>query len=263
MKKITSLLLTMLLLILAITPVMANNNITVKIDGQQIAFDVPPQLINDRTMVPLRAIFEALGATVDWNGDTQTVMSTKGSTTISLTINNPTMYVNGTAVTLDSPACLIGSRTLVPVRAISEAFGTTVDWDGNTSTVLISTTQLVPQVSATLKREEIEVKVKPSGSELIFENRSAYPYSFDTVVVNEGIVFDFSVDGKKVSDVTINPGERKQVNCVYGILRKGDNNGVNSYGYVVIEWQGEQYYMDFTVNGITDFYKGNAHGPAN
>lgn len=75
-------------------------------------------------MVPLRAIFEALGATVDWNDATQTVTSTKGNTTISLTINNPTMYVNGTSVALDSPACLVGARTLVPVRAISEAFGT-------------------------------------------------------------------------------------------------------------------------------------------
>ena len=113
-----------------------------------------------------------------------------------------------------------------------------------------------------LKREEIEVKVKPSGSELIFENNSAYPYTFSTVVVNDGIVSKFSVDGGNLSEVTVNPGEKKQVNCVYGILGKGDDNGVNSYGYVVIKWQGEQYYMDFTVNGITEFYKGNAHGPA-
>lgn len=147
MKKIASLLLAMLLLIGVITPVMANNNITVKIDGQQISFDVQPQLINGRTMVPLRAIFEALGATVDWNNDTQTVTATKGGTTISLTINNPTMYVNGAAVTLDSPACLVGGRTLVPVRAISEAFGTKVDWDGNNSTVLISSSNYKPNLT--------------------------------------------------------------------------------------------------------------------
>lgn len=83
-KKTLCLFLTILMMVSAITPVMANGDIKVKIDGQQIAFDVPPQLINDRTMVPLRAIFEALGATVDWNDDTQTVTSTKGGTTISL-----------------------------------------------------------------------------------------------------------------------------------------------------------------------------------
>lgn len=118
----------------------SENNITVSIDGKNVAFDVPPQLINNRTMVPLRAIFEALGATVEWNNDTQTVISSKGNTIISLTINNPTMYVNGTKVSLDSPACLINGRTLVPVRAISEAFGTAVNWNGSTQTVAITTT---------------------------------------------------------------------------------------------------------------------------
>ena len=117
----------------------SENNITVSIDGKNVAFDVPPQLINNRTMVPLRAIFEALGATVEWNNDTQTVISSKGNTIISLTINNPTMYVNGTKVSLDSPACLINGRTLVPVRAISEAFGTSVNWNGSTQTVAITT----------------------------------------------------------------------------------------------------------------------------
>jgi len=140
-KKTLCLFLTILMMVSAITPVMANGDIKVRIDGEQITFDVPPQLINNRTMVPLRAIFEALGATVYWNNNTQTVTSTKGATTISLTINNPIMYVNGAAVTLDSPACLVSGRTLVPVRAISEAFGTTVDWDGANNIVNILTKQ--------------------------------------------------------------------------------------------------------------------------
>lgn len=139
MKKILCLFLTMLLLVSAVTPVMASGEIKVKINGKQIAFDVQPQLINNRTMVPLRAIFEALGATVNWNNDTQTVTSTKGGTTISLTINSPKMYVNGTPVALDSPACLVSGRTLVPVRAISEAFKLKVDWIGDQNTVSIST----------------------------------------------------------------------------------------------------------------------------
>ena len=118
-RKVLCLLLTVLLMVSAITPVMASDTIKVKVGGELIKFDVLPQIINDRTMVPLRAIFEALGATVNWNGETQTVTSTKGDTTISLTINNPTMYVNGESVTLDSPACLVDGRTLVPLRAVS------------------------------------------------------------------------------------------------------------------------------------------------
>ena len=138
MKKFISIILSLVLLLSSIQVVFANNDITVKIDGQQIAFDVPPQLINGRTMVPLRAIFESLGATVEWNNNTQTVTSARGNTIISLTIDNTTMYVNGVAKPLDTPACLISGRTLVPVRAISEAFGCDVQWDGTNNSVIIT-----------------------------------------------------------------------------------------------------------------------------
>ncbi len=137
--KICSLCLAMLLLCTAVTSVMANSDVIVKIDGEQIAFDVAPRIINDRTMVPLRAIFEALGATVSWNGDTQTVTSVKDNTTLSLTINAQVMYVNGAKVFLDSPACLVNDRTLIPLRAVSEAFGTKVDWIADERIVLITT----------------------------------------------------------------------------------------------------------------------------
>lgn len=117
---------------------LADNGITVKIDGQAVAFDVSPQIINNRTMVPMRKIFETLGATVEWDQNTKTVTSTKGGTTVSLTIDNPNMNVNGNVVTLDTPACIVDNRTLVPVRAIAEAFQTEVNWDESTKTVSIS-----------------------------------------------------------------------------------------------------------------------------
>ena len=112
--------------------------ITVTVNGKKISFDQAPTLENGRTLVPLRAIFEALGAEVLWNDDTQTVTATKGSTEISLQIGSTQMNVNGAIKTLDVPAKLINSRTLVPVRAISEAFGCKVDWDQDTQTVLIT-----------------------------------------------------------------------------------------------------------------------------
>lgn len=112
--------------------------INVIIDGQNISFDVPPQIINERTMVPLRAIFEALGANVNWDQSTQTITSMKNDTWVSLTINEQYMYVNGNIITLDSPACIVDGRTLVPVRAVSEAYGTIVDWNGDTNTVIIT-----------------------------------------------------------------------------------------------------------------------------
>ncbi len=114
--------------------------ITVKLNGSALSFDVAPQIINDRTMVPMRKIFESMGATVNWDEATRTVTSTKGDTTISMTIDNATMTVNGAAVTLDAAPQIVNDRTLVPVRAIAESFGSTVDWDGNTKTVDITDT---------------------------------------------------------------------------------------------------------------------------
>lgn len=114
------------------------NTIEVVLNGSSVVFDQPPVLTNGRTLVPLRAIFEALGADVDWNNDTQTVISHKDEKEIRLTIGENVMYINDEAKELDVPAMLINSRTLVPVRAVSESFGCDVDWNNDTQTVMIT-----------------------------------------------------------------------------------------------------------------------------
>jgi hypothetical protein len=114
-------------------------DITVSVNGKNVEFDQPPVIDNDRTLVPMRAIFEALGATVDWDGETRTVTSTKGDTTIKLTIDSADMYVGENVITLDVPAKIISDRTMVPVRAISEAMACKVDWDGENQAVIITT----------------------------------------------------------------------------------------------------------------------------
>ena len=117
----------------------ADAGITVKVDGVDVEFpDQKPILENDRTLVPLRAIFEALGAEVGWDDASQTVTATKGDITISLQIGSTDLFVNGEAKVIDVPAKLLNSRTLVPVRAISEAFGCKVDWEDATQTVIIT-----------------------------------------------------------------------------------------------------------------------------
>ncbi len=113
------------------------NSINISIDGNYIKFDVQPQIINGRTLVPMRKIFEELGATVDWDDSTQTAIGTKENTVVKFTINDYTMYKNESANTLDVPAQLIDGRTLIPLRAVSEAFDCQVGWDGNDSIVSI------------------------------------------------------------------------------------------------------------------------------
>ncbi len=119
-------------------PAPSDDTIKVVLDGKKIDFDVEPAIINDRTMVPLRAIFEALGAEVDWDDASKTVTAVKDGITIKMQIGNAVMTKNGETVTLDSMPTIIESRTLVPVRAIAESFGNDVGWDGATKTVSIA-----------------------------------------------------------------------------------------------------------------------------
>ena len=113
--------------------------VNVTLDGKSLSFVVPPQIINGRTLVPLRVIFEALGASVEWKDSTQTVTAVRGNTTISLRIGSNVLTKNGASVTLDVPAQLIDSRTMVPARAVAEAFGADVKWVEATQTVIITT----------------------------------------------------------------------------------------------------------------------------
>ncbi|MDO4562742.1 MAG: stalk domain-containing protein [Clostridia bacterium] len=107
------------------------NNIDFEPYGQE------PVIVNDRTLVPLRAIFETMGAEVNWDDATRTVTATRGGTTISLAIGSDQLYVNGEAKTIDTPAQLISERTMVPVRAIAESFGCEVDWNAGARRVYI------------------------------------------------------------------------------------------------------------------------------
>ncbi len=112
--------------------------ITVSYNGEKIYFDQLPVIDNGRTLVPLRAIFETIGAAVDWNGETQTVTATKDDVTVSLIINNTTATKNGETITLDVPAKIVGGRTLVPVRFVADCFGVNVDWNGEMQKVILT-----------------------------------------------------------------------------------------------------------------------------
>lgn len=119
-----------------------DDEIKVMLNGERILFDQPPVIKDGRTLVPLRAIFENMGYDVEWNSETQTAMAVRGDDMIAITIGSPELIysvggVSGT-YTCDVPAQIISDRTLVPVRAISESGGSSVDWNGETKTVIIT-----------------------------------------------------------------------------------------------------------------------------
>ena len=120
--------------------VMTIDPIQIYTNGTRVIFpDTQPQIIDGRTLVPVRIVAEQLGAQVDWNDAEQKVTITKGSLTLVLTINNNTVYVNGAPQVLDVPAMVISDRTMVPFRFIFEAFNMRVEWsEQNVNGVTVS-----------------------------------------------------------------------------------------------------------------------------
>lgn len=132
-------------------PTIANsinlNEVKVQLDGDYLDFTdadgekVEPQIINGRTMVPMRKIFETLGATVEWDGENRIVTGTKEDTEIKLQIgsNIATKTVSGETknIELDVTPTIVDGRTLVPVRFIAESLDKTVGWDSDNRTVVI------------------------------------------------------------------------------------------------------------------------------
>ena len=149
----------------------ASEEIKVTINGKRIEFDVQPQLINDRTMVPLRAIFETLGAEVEWNGDTQTVSATKDKMIVVSTIGSNIMYVNDEEKTMDVAPVIKDGRTLVPARFVAEAFGCSVDWDGNTNTVIITSNEKLTD------KEIINLVKEYVGDDLLVNIEKTFTYN--------------------------------------------------------------------------------------
>jgi hypothetical protein len=99
------------------------------VNGKAVQIDAPAEIKNGRTFLPLRAISEALGATVDWIAETQGITVTLGENTIGLQVGNTSAVVNGTVMTLDAAPYIKNNRTMVPFRVIAEGLGATVEWD--------------------------------------------------------------------------------------------------------------------------------------
>ncbi|MEK4345905.1 copper amine oxidase N-terminal domain-containing protein [Paenibacillus sp. FSL P4-0184] len=134
-----------ILVVLVVFPMMFQSSvkaatpISIIIDGVRLSTDQAPVMVNGRTMVPLRAIFEAFNATIKWNQKAQTVTATKDDTTIMLKIGSKTATINNKAVTLDVPGLNLKGRTMVPTRFVSEALGHEVGWNPKTQVVTITT----------------------------------------------------------------------------------------------------------------------------
>lgn len=125
-------------------PGVAQAPIRVYVDGHLINFDVPPNVIQGRVLVPLRGVFEQLGARVDYDARTQHIVAVRGEQTVELTLGSRQARVGGAPKLLDVPAFTIADRTMVPLRFISESLGASVQWVEASRVILIGSSGSVP-----------------------------------------------------------------------------------------------------------------------
>lgn len=162
--------------------------------------DIMPIIQNDRTLVPVRFISENMGAGVDWNQNTKTVTIKTKSRTVSLVLGSDIMTVNGENVTLDVAAQEIGGRTLIPLRALSEALGKQVFWDDRG--LIIISDDKVNYDANTIDRiiDLLDIRVFADGREIEFFDSEKYDY-FINLKSGENIP-SISVLSDKASEVS-------------------------------------------------------------
>lgn len=136
MKKLSAIL---LFLICFLSANVYADDIKVLVNDKNIAFsDVKPQIIDGRTMVPVRALFDALGAEVHWDSSTEKITGSIADTTVVMQLNSKNYKVNGLNQVMDCYPVVINGRTLTPARYVAESLGYRVDWDSANRTVLIT-----------------------------------------------------------------------------------------------------------------------------
>ncbi|HWI61607.1 MAG TPA: copper amine oxidase N-terminal domain-containing protein [Symbiobacteriaceae bacterium] len=138
MRKLLALLLAIITVFAMTASASAASEIKVQLDGSEVTFDSAPFVENGRTLVPVRALSEALGFTVGWDEADQRISLTKGETSISLWVDSTRVVVNGKESKLEVPVRKVGSRTFIPLRFVAETLGAHVGWDPDKQTASVT-----------------------------------------------------------------------------------------------------------------------------
>ncbi|GBF12274.1 copper amine oxidase N-terminal domain-containing protein [Tepidibacillus sp. HK-1] len=129
------------------------------VNGKQPQFDVPPQLVNGNTLVPFRAIAEALGAEVSYDPETRTITVKQGDVSVSFVLNQKQAKVNGQIIQLQVPATTVNGNTVVPLRFISESLGADVEYDSDTQLIFVDNQDQVttePSTETTTETQPVQ-----------------------------------------------------------------------------------------------------------
>ncbi len=234
-------------------PVMTVNGVEKPIDEDGTA----PVMINDRTLLPVRAVVEEIGGTVGWVDETQTAILTYGDKEIRLTIDSPTMYLNDEAQTLDVTPVLINDRTMLPIRFIAESFEFDVAWSEETQTVTI-----------TKDGNSVKDPVQVSDSLILIEGGTFQMGSPEDEAERgaDEVMHSVTVDSFYIDDKELTQSEYQEVMGSNPSEQVGDNLPVeNVTWYDAIEYCNKRSRAEgltpcYTVSGDTVTWDRSANG---
>jgi len=175
-----------------------------KVKGQHPVFDVPPVIKSGRTLIPVRAIMNGLGAEkVEWNGDEQKVTIIKGDKTIVIYLNSQEVLVNDEAVTIDVPAGMIANRVFVPLRFIAQTLGDKVEYDAETGDVTIgdeNEEEVIEEEENTEENNDENTSEENNTDESSIEDENNDEGTTDENASGENDADENSVEDENISD---------------------------------------------------------------
>ena len=242
MKKIIPIILS-LTAVMSTSTALADENITVMLNGQAMEFDVAPIKQNDRVLVPMRAIFEELHCSVDYTDiDGKQIITAKlnENNSIGLVIGSDEMQIHNQKIKLDTAPIIVNDRTLVPLRAVSEAFDYDVNWDEDTKTVTIS--KEIPKTEYDILYGRLKVKIKSDSK--VYDGF----WGDDTwlELSNEGIDFV----AKELGYITVGDLKKDAENLEYETV--GDTVTQNGIEYIVLKSEKDNR-VEYLVKSSDDY----------
>lgn len=237
-----------------------NPNMTVNGTQQEIdpGMGTVPVVQNDRTLLPVRAVIEAVDGTVSWEETTQTAILTYNDDIVRLTIGSQTAYLNDTLKTLDVEPVIINDRTMLPIRFIAESFGFNVDWTQETQTVTITVpaadaSSTAPSLTTSESTVYMTTDITPEALVKVYEQLGFTPEGKVAIKISTGeppasnyldpnLIKDLvqSVDGTIVECNTAYGGQRsetalhKQVAADHGFTAIADVDIMDENGSLSI-----------------------------
>jgi len=189
--------------------------ITVKINDMTLASDSAPLVINGRLLLPMRSIFEAIGATIDYFPDTRIIEASKGATFIKLSVDSKIVTVNGEIIVLDVAPFIHQARVYIPARFASETLGATVGFDQGKRIVNISTCSIgrdsinkVDQVARIKSNDFGRAELSPIPQLFIYNNNCDWKATGETFLFTLAAEHTWNIPA--VKDIKILPGPNPQ-----------------------------------------------------